>query len=226
MSISWSSVILALGTKIWLLRSNIQATQPSAPMLPPFLEKAWRSSLTVRLRLSVATLTSTAAPPGPYPSNMTSSICPPSSSPVPRMMAFLMLSEGMLTALAASTAVRRRGFPSGSPPLRAAIIISLMMRVNDFPRLASSAAFLCLMVAHLEWPDMMNLARDPAASAGSCKCYEFNVLRIAESGNGVKRELDVDGGGIRLPFLLGQLAREEGPARNMRCPRKRGGIRK
>ena len=70
------------------------------------------------------------------------------------MMAFLMLSEGMLTALAARMAVRRRGLPSGSPPLRAAMVISLMMRVNAFPRLASVAAFLCLMVAHLEWPDM------------------------------------------------------------------------
>src|SRR5438445_576311 len=35
---------------------------------------------------------------------MISSICPPSSSPVPRMMARLMLSAGMLTALAAGTA--------------------------------------------------------------------------------------------------------------------------
>ena len=41
------------------------------------------------------------------------------------------------TLLAARMAVRRRGLPSGSPPLRAAIVISLMMRVNAFPRLAS-----------------------------------------------------------------------------------------
>jgi hypothetical protein len=34
------------------------------------------------------------------------------------------------------------------------MLISLMMRVNAFPRLASVAAFLCLMVAHFEWPDM------------------------------------------------------------------------
>ena len=65
-----------------------------------------------------------------------------------------MLSAGMLTALAAMMAVRRRGLLSGSPPLRAAIMISLMMRVKILPRLASRAAFLCLMVAHLEWPDM------------------------------------------------------------------------
>src|SRR5207237_6920435 len=71
------------------------------------------------------------------------------------MIARLMFSAGMLTALAAVIAVRNRGFISGSPPFRAAIMISLMMRVNVFPRLASRAAFLCLMVAHLECPDMV-----------------------------------------------------------------------
>ena len=33
-------------------------------------------------------------------------------------------------------------------------LISLMRRVKILPRLASSAPFLCLIVAHLEWPDM------------------------------------------------------------------------
>src|SRR5271157_2522039 len=65
-----------------------------------------------------------------------------------------MLSAGMFSALAATIAVRRRGFVSGSPPLFAAIAISLMRRVKILPRLASSAPFLCLIVAHLEWPDM------------------------------------------------------------------------
>jgi hypothetical protein len=37
------------------------------------------------------------------------------------------------------------------------MLISLMRRVKIRPRLASVAAFLCLMVAHLEWPDMANL---------------------------------------------------------------------
>src|ERR1700682_4971823 len=70
-------------------------------------------------------------------------------------MARLMFSAGMLEALAARTADLSRGLPSGSPPLRAAIMISLMMRVKTFPRLASSAAFLCLIVAHLECPDIL-----------------------------------------------------------------------
>src|SRR5580658_8280692 len=67
----------------------------------------------------------------------------------------LMLSAGMFSALAAAMAERRRGLPSGSPPPeRAAMVISLMMRVKILPRLASRAPFLCLIVAHLEWPDI------------------------------------------------------------------------
>src|SRR6202795_4851580 len=69
-------------------------------------------------------------------------------------MARLMLSAGMFSALAAAIAPRRRGLVSGSPPLLAAMEISLIRRVKILPRLASSAPFLCLIVAHLEWPDM------------------------------------------------------------------------
>src|SRR5215470_13917899 len=65
-----------------------------------------------------------------------------------------MLSAGMFSAFAAATAVRRRGFFSGSPPLLAAMVVSLIRRVKILPRLASSAPFLCLIVAHLEWPDI------------------------------------------------------------------------
>src|SRR5882757_6829203 len=76
-------------------------------------------------------------------------------------MARLMLSAGMFSALAAAMAPRRRGLPSGSPPpCLAEIVISLMRRVKILPRLASSAPFLCLIVAHFEWPDMYNLYYD------------------------------------------------------------------
>ncbi len=51
--------------------------------------------------------------------------------------------------------IRRRGFEFGSPPpTRAAIVISRITLVNARPRLASVAAFLCLIVAHLECPDI------------------------------------------------------------------------
>src|SRR5437773_7033449 len=76
-------------------------------------------------------------------------------------MARLMLSAGMFTDLAFSTAVRRRGFELGSPPpRRAAMDISRMILVKIFPRLASRAAFLCLIDAHLECPDIGSLLQD------------------------------------------------------------------
>src|SRR5438128_4184935 len=90
----------------------------------------------------------------------------PSSSPVPFWMARLMLSAGMFTDLAFSTAVRRRGFELGSPPpRRAAIDISRMILVKILPRLASRAPFLCLMDAHLECPDIGSLLQ----TAGGCE---------------------------------------------------------
>src|SRR5581483_805776 len=71
-------------------------------------------------------------------------------------MARLMLSAGIFSALAARIAVLKRGFESGSPPpIRAATVISLINLVKIFPRRASAAHFLCLIVAHLEWPDII-----------------------------------------------------------------------
>src|SRR5512136_2115952 len=82
----------------------------------------------------------------------------PSSSPVPFWIALLMLSAGMFAALALSTAVLRRGFALASPPpRRAAIVISRIIFVKSFPRFASSAPFLCLIVCHLECPDIVLL---------------------------------------------------------------------
>src|SRR5208282_1750408 len=88
-------------------------------------------------------------------------------------MARLMLSWGMFSDLAARMAPRRRGLVSGSPPpFFAAILISLMRRVKILPRLASSAPFLCLIVAHFEWPDIVR----PRVS----KDLYFKELRIAQ----------------------------------------------
>src|SRR5450432_2469775 len=70
-------------------------------------------------------------------------------------MARSMCSLGMFSFLPARIAVRKRGLEAGSPPpMRAAMVISRMTRVNTRPRFASVAAFLCLMVAHFECPDM------------------------------------------------------------------------
>src|SRR5712664_3037214 len=70
-------------------------------------------------------------------------------------MARSTFSPGMFAALAASMAVRSRGLEFGSPPpMRAAMLISRMIRVKTRPRFASVAPFLCLIVAHFECPDM------------------------------------------------------------------------
>src|SRR5690349_9587588 len=67
-----------------------------------------------------------------------------------------MFEAGMFTVFAAAIAVRSRGFASASPPpWRAAIVISLMYFENILPRAWSVAAFLRLIVAHLEWPDIV-----------------------------------------------------------------------
>src|SRR5260370_25147089 len=66
-----------------------------------------------------------------------------------------MFSLGMFSPLAAKRAVRKRGLELGSPPpMRAAMLISRMMRVKTRPRFASVGPFLCLIVAHFECPDM------------------------------------------------------------------------
>src|SRR5687768_17008511 len=72
-------------------------------------------------------------------------------------MARAMVSFGMFPALASETALRRRALASGSPPpVRAATVNSLINLVKSLPRLASSAPFLCLIVCHLECPDIFN----------------------------------------------------------------------
>src|SRR6202008_2722838 len=97
----------------------------------------------------------------------------PGSSPVPSRMARLMLSEGMLLAFASAMIVRSRGLVSGSPPpARAATVSSLMMRVKTLPRLASAAPFLCLIVCHLEWPEIAEPPGFLNKNAGSC--YHVN----------------------------------------------------
>src|SRR5207244_1821711 len=82
----------------------------------------------------------------------------PSSSPVPRLIALSMLSLGIDAFLAACTAERSRGFDSTAPPPTLAdIVISLISFVKRRPRFASAAPFLCLIVLHLLWPDMVHL---------------------------------------------------------------------
>ena len=56
--------------------------------------------------------------------------------------------------------INDRTLPRGAldiqlPPVRAATVISLINLVKTLPRLASNAPFLCLIVCHLECPDIL-----------------------------------------------------------------------
>src|SRR5947207_14802623 len=101
-------------------------------------------------------------------------------------MARSTLSPGMFAALAARIAVRRRGLVFGSPPpMRAAMLISRMIRVNTRPRLASVAPFLCLIVAHFECPDMTH--------------HRLFHVTAALPGHRWKNFAPQSGFGVRLP---------------------------
>src|SRR5919202_5087397 len=80
---------------------------------------------------------------------------PPASAPEPRLTARSMLSLGTEDFLAFWIASYSVGLPAGSPPpTRAATSTFLISLANILPRLASMTAFLCLVVANLEWPDI------------------------------------------------------------------------
>src|SRR4051794_17192693 len=73
-----------------------------------------------------------------------------------------MLSFGTELPLAFAIASARVGLPPGSPPpVRAATSTFLISLANSLPRRASTTAFLCLVVAHLEWPlTLLHLLRE------------------------------------------------------------------
>src|SRR5437588_2214573 len=74
---------------------------------------------------------------------------------MPRLIARSMLSFGMLCSRADWMALRRRGFPSGSPPpVFAAMVISLENLLKIWPRFASIAPLKRLTFDHLLCPDI------------------------------------------------------------------------
>src|SRR5919198_2878281 len=84
---------------------------------------------------------------------------PPPSAPDPRLIARSMLSFGTEFFFAFCIASYSVGLPAGSPPpVRAATSMFLISLANSLPRRASMTAFLCLVVAHLEWPDISYLS--------------------------------------------------------------------
>src|SRR5579864_3800306 len=81
-------------------------------------------------------------------------------APVPFAIARSMLSLGIEASLAFWIALVSAALASGSPPpSRAATVMARASLVNCAPRRASTIAFLCLIPAHLECPDMDPILR-------------------------------------------------------------------
>ncbi len=102
---------------------------------------------------------------------------------MPRLMARSMVSNGTDESRAFWYIVRSVGFMSGSPPpWRAATSTWRISLAKSLPRFWSAAPFLCLMVAHLEWPDMQKgpfggwLAVPDRATATICGCGDPGTL--------------------------------------------------
>src|SRR6202011_1184313 len=119
-----------------------------------------------------------------------------------------MLSCGIFSALAARIAPRKRGLLSGSPPpFLAAIEISLIRRVKILPRLASMAPFLCLIVAHFEWPDMRASfvygGLSPRLSTGAAPFVQASRRRLAP-GAGEEGVVGLERVGHEAAVLLGR----------------------
>src|SRR5437588_6964640 len=75
-----------------------------------------------------------------------------------------MLSLGIDASLALRTAFSSAALPLGSPPpSRAATMMARASLENCAPRRESTTAFLCLMLAHLECPDMARILRTQRA---------------------------------------------------------------
>lgn len=83
------------------------------------------------------------------------------------------------------------GLPSGSaPPVRAATSMFLISFAKSLPRLASITAFLCFVVAHLEWPDIcLSPSRNPSPNElpqilrawETSRSYKDSVVRYART---------------------------------------------
>src|SRR5690606_24749074 len=81
----------------------------------------------------------------------------------------MIFSLGMFTLLAFWITAFNRGFASGSgPPCLTATFSARLILVNIFAFFSSASAFLCLMLAHLEWPAISFSPRKTLIYTGYC----------------------------------------------------------
>src|ERR1700712_2554579 len=106
-----------------------------------------------------------------------------------------MLSLGTDWLLALAIASARVGLPPTSPPpVRAATSMFLISLANSLPRLASTTAFLCLVVAHFEWPLML--------ASTFCTDVASHVAEVPMHP-GVTGQFRMERGGQQMPLANG-----------------------
>src|SRR4249919_2230490 len=147
---------------------------------------------------------------------MTASIVSASApAPVPFAIARSMLSLGIEASLAFCTARPRAALPSTSPPPSlAATVIARASLVKSLPLRESTIAFLCLIDAHLECPDIpLRLARERPGMAAIPGHRALQALREADR-RGPARQLAQT---RRIHPLAVDLAVGRAAAAHVRC---------
>src|SRR3954470_18099766 len=125
---------------------------------------------------------------------------PPASAPEPRLTARSMLSLGTEDFLAFWMASYSVGLPPGSPPpIRAATSMFLISFANILPRRASMTAFLCFVVAHLEWPDMEEPPQNLSVLVAARQTHDHAHEQRVEPGVAGDLGMERRGEQVRLP---------------------------
>src|SRR6202142_445139 len=102
----------------------------------------------------------------------------------------------MFSLLAVRIAVRRRGLVTGSAPaVRVAMVNSRISLVKTLPRRASVAAFLCLIVAHFECPDM----DEPSTGSMAGAAFQLLPRKCSSRAKNRQGERRVEDGKTFLP---------------------------
>ena len=115
-----------------------------------------------------------------------------------------MLSLGTEDFFAFWTASKSVGLPERSPPpVRAATSMFLISLAKSLPRLASMPAFLCLVVAHLEWPLMAVPLSFPASSAGLLGQVAADDVDEQRMHPAVPGQFGVEARGHQIPLADG-----------------------
>jgi hypothetical protein len=104
---------------------NMKRTEPDSPRLPPFFEKAWRISLTARLRLSVSHVDNDGHAAGAVALEGDLFVADAFQLAGAALDGALDVVLRHVFRLGARTAVRSRALVSGLPPPLAATAISL-----------------------------------------------------------------------------------------------------